>query len=81
MPKVRVLRTFRHGETREVCRRGTVVEVSTAMAKHLVAQGYAESVQGDGSAAAARPARNAAARQAENGGETGEPEGAAEQEG
>ena len=50
MPRVRVLRTFRRGDTGEVCRIGTEVEVPGAMARVLVAHGYARPVKSPGEA-------------------------------
>lgn len=47
MAKVKVRRTFRRGDTGEVCRIGTVVEVPANMAKRLAAQGYAETVSAE----------------------------------
>lgn len=50
MVRVRVLRTFRRGDTGEVCRIGTEVEVPDAMAQVLVAHGYARPVESPGEA-------------------------------
>lgn len=50
MARVRVLRTFRRGDTGEVCRIGTEVEVPDAMAQVLVAHGYARPVESPGEA-------------------------------
>jgi len=44
MPRVRVLRTFRRGDTGEVCRVGAEVEAPDAMVRALVAHGYARPV-------------------------------------
>lgn len=40
VPKVRVLRTFRRGDTGEVCRRGVEVDLPAKMAGFLARRGY-----------------------------------------